>query len=100
MKQFVKAPEEVLDYQLDLKPLTHGGQGAKSDYLETGESITTHTVSADSGVTVDSSSESDGKITAWLSGGTLGQTYTVICKFETSAGRTGSRAFALEIRRR
>jgi len=99
-KKFQKDIEEVLDYALDLKPLTHGVTGAESDYLVTGETISSHTVSADYGLTISSSSESDGIITIWTSGGTFGRKYLVTVKFITSAGRTGRRTFEIEMIRK
>jgi hypothetical protein len=100
IKKFEKDPEEVLDFQFDFKPLTNGVSGAKSDYLETGETITSQTVTADTGLTVDSSSESGGAVTVFLSGGTAGRSYRVVCKIVTSGLRTARRSFLVEVKRR
>lgn len=87
----------MLDYAWDLKALTHGQEGAVSDWLESDETVSAFTITADTGLTVDSSSESDGLITAWLSGGTDGQKYEVSCEFETSKGRTDVRRVVVEV---
>jgi len=52
---------------------------------------------ADTGITVDSSTESDGKVTVWLSGGTAGINYKVACLVETSAGRTDERTLWIRV---
>ena len=93
----LKDPSAVLDYAFDWKPLTHGEPGATSDWLATGETITDHTITADTGITVDSSAESDGKVTVWLSGGTAGINYKVACLITTSAGRTDERTLWIKV---
>ena len=98
--QFVKDPGATLDYVIDLKPLTHGRAGAKSDYLEADETISTHSVVADNGITVASSAESDGAITIWLSGGQDKKTYQVTATFTTNKSRTDKRTILVEVRKR
>lgn len=100
MDRYIKDPAAVLDYVFDFRPLAHARPGAVSDYLETGETITDHEVTATSGLTVDSTSEDDGAVTVWLSGGTVHQTYTVDCTIVTSAGRTDSRSIEIECKDR
>jgi len=82
----LKDPSAVLDYVFDW-----------NEWLATGETITDHTITADTGITVDSSTESDGKVTVWLSGGTAGQNYKVACKITTSAGRTDERTLWIRV---
>ena len=60
----LKDPSAVLDYVFDW-----------TEWLATGETITDHTITADTGITVDSSTEDAGKVTVWLSGGTAGINY-------------------------
>ena len=96
----LKDPSAVLDYAFDWKPLTHGVPGATKDWLATGETITDHTITADTGITVDSSTEDDGKVTVWLSGGTAGINYKVACKITTSAGRTDERTIWIKVTNR
>ena len=95
--QYLKDPSAVLDWAFDWKPLTHGAPGATSDWLATGETIANHTITADTGLKVDSSAENNGKITVWLSGGTAGQNYKVACKITTSAGRTDERTIWIKV---
>ena len=85
----LKDPSAVLDYVFDW-----------TEWLATGETITDHTITADTGITVDSSTELDGKVTVWLSGGTAGTTYRVECLITTSAGRTDERSLWITVRER
>jgi len=82
----LKDPSAVLDYVFDW-----------TEWLATVETITDHTITADTGITVNSSTESDGKVTVWLSGGTAGQNYKVACKITTSAGRTDERTLWIRV---
>ena len=82
----LKDPSAVLDYVFDW-----------TGWLATGETITNHTITADTGLKVDSSAENNGKITVWLSGGTAGQNYKVACKITTSAGRTDERTIWIKV---
>ena len=68
-----------------------------TEWLATGETITDHTITADTGITVDSSTESDGKVIVWLSGGTAGINYKVACLITTSAGRTDERTIWIKV---
>ena len=82
----LKDPSAVLDYAFDW-----------TEWLATGETITDHTITADTGVTVDSSTEDTGKVTVWLSGGTAGINYKVTCLITTSAGRTDPRTIWIKV---
>jgi len=82
----LKDPSAVLDYVFDW-----------NEWLATGETITDHTITADTGITVDSSAESDGKVTVWLSGGTAGINYKVACLITTTAGRTDERTLWIRV---
>ena len=82
----LKDPSAVLDYVFDW-----------TEWLATGETITDHTITADTGITVDSSTESDGKVTVWLSGGTAGINYKVACLITTTAGRTDERTMWIKV---
>jgi len=83
----LKDPSAVLDYVFDWT----------KEWLATGETITDHTITPDTGITVDSSTESDGKVTVWLSGGTAGENYKVACLITTSAGRTDERTIWIKV---
>ena len=86
---FVKDPDAVLDYAFDW-----------SDWLATGETISSHTITVTSGITKDSDSESSGVVTVWLSGGTAGEDYDVACKIVTSASRTDERTMTIRVKNR
>jgi len=75
----IKDPGDDLDYVFDY-----------SDWLATSETISNYTITVDTGLTYASSddSESSGLITCWLSGGTAGQDYNVVCSAITNAART------------
>ena len=88
----LKDPSAVLDYVFDWT-----GWLAT---VETIETITDHTITADTGITVDSSTESDGKVIVWLSGGTAGINYKVACLITTSAGRTDERTIWIKVTNR
>ena len=98
----VKDPAAVLDYKFDWANTTNGG--SKADWLESGETISSHTVTASTGLTVDSSSITDTNtsVTAWLSGGTAGEIYTVVCQVVTnsSPARTDERTLAVKVQER
>lgn len=82
----IKDPSAILDWAFDW-----------TGWLAAAETITDHTITADTGITVDSSTESDGKVTVWLSGGTAGENYKVACLVETSAGRTDERTIWIKV---
>ena len=100
--QVIKDPAAVLDYVFDWAPLTNDRLRARSDWLEAGETIASHTITADSGLTVDSSGETDAatSVTAWLSGGTAGRDYKVVCQIVTSEDRTDERTLTVKVRNR
>ena len=90
----LKDPSAVLDYVFDWTEWLATGETIAVD-SETGEKLIT--ITADTGITVDSSAESDGKVTVWLSGGTAGINYKVACKITTSAGRTDERTLWIRV---
>ena len=89
--RFDKDPSAVLDYKFDW-----------SDWLDSGETISTRTITAETGIVVDSSSLTDTStsVTAWLSGGTAGNVYDVACLITTSASRTDERTIKITCRER
>lgn len=95
-----KDPSDVLDYIFDFASKTNLRTGARSDFLDAGETISTRTITADAGITVDSSSITDSStsVTVWLSGGTAGTDYTIACKITTSASRTVEKSMVVRVR--
>ena len=82
----LKDPSAVLDYAFDW-----------TEWLAAAETITDHTITADTGITADSSTEDAGKVIVWLSGGTAGINYKVACLVTTSAGRTDERTIWIKV---
>lgn len=95
---FIKDPDEVLDYKFDFAALTNGSGAA--NYLQSGETISSHTVTVSSGLTKDSDdiTDTNTSVTVWLSGGTVAELYTVTCNIDTSAGRTVERSIYVDVR--
>jgi hypothetical protein len=85
----MKDPSAVLDYPFDW-----------SSWLESSETISSHTVTVDSGITKDSDSESSGIVTVWLSGGTAGKIYEIACEITTNLGRTDERTINIVVMER
>ena len=87
--QYTKDPSAILDWAYDW-----------TDWLAAAETITDHTITADTGITVDSSTEDAGIVTVWLLGGTAGVNYKVACLITTSAGRTDERTIWIKVTNR
>lgn len=93
--QFLKDPDAVLDYLFDWASNTNSN--GTTDWLQSGETITDHTITATTGITVDSSAlvNTATSVVAWLSGGTAGTKYNVTCHIVTSAGREDDRTIVI-----
>ncbi len=100
MPTYTKDPDAVLDYKWDWKSSTNGR--GFTDWLTTSETISSITITAEAGITIDSSSITDTNTSAtvWLSGGAAGTSYTVACKIVTSAGRTDERSITVSVAQR
>jgi len=96
-KSFLHDPDAVLDYRFDWKSSTNGSGG--TDWLGSSETIASHTVTADTGITVDSSelASTATAVVAWVSGGTASTAYNVTCHIVTSAGREDDRTITLRV---
>lgn len=88
-QDWTKDPDAVLDYAFDWQY-----------WLAGGETITTSTMTASPGITVDSSSNTTNRATVWLSGGNAGQPYTVTNRVVTSLGRTDDRTITIRVTNR
>ncbi len=81
-----KAPAEVIDYDAEW-------------VLDADEDILTSTWAVTgTGLTIDSSTFAAASVKIWLSGGTLGASYTVTNTITTSLGRTMQDSFLMVIR--
>lgn len=81
-----KTLTSVLDYKFDWAALTNGS--GESDWLESGETISSFTIVAPSGITVDQSAkaDTDTSVVMWLSGGTaIGSVYDIDCNIVTDS---------------
>lgn len=99
-RRFVKDPDAVLDYRFDWKALTNGT--GDSDWLQSGETIATRTVTVEDGLTKDSDALADTNtsVLVWLSGGEVGESYDVTCRIVTSAGRQDDRTIQIIVEER
>lgn len=90
MPRYTHDPNDVLDYPWDW-----------FGTLTAGETISTAEFFADpSDLTIASSSHTDTNATAWLTGGTLGQSYTVTNRITTNQGRTYEWSATINCRQR
>lgn len=88
LKRFVKDPNEVLDYVIDW-----------SQWLVSGDTITSAVVTAPTGITVTSPSTiswTTTKTTVWVSGGTAGSSYDIAIRVTTVSGRQGERSITIQ----
>jgi hypothetical protein len=83
--RFAHDPNAVLDYAFDW-----------SGWLAEDETIATFEVLTGDDITVDSSYESDGKVTVWLSGASA-RNVPVTCRITTTDGRTDDRTLTLVV---
>jgi len=95
---FLKDPDATLDYQWDWAASTNST--GDTDWLASGETISSFTLTVPTGISVSTSSESSGAVTVYLSGGTAGSDYDVACKITTSVGRIDERTITLKVRDR
>lgn len=84
----IKDPDAVLDYDWDW-----------ATWLGS-DTITSSTMTAEAGITLDSSSNTTTLATATLSGGTAGKQYEVTNRVVTAGGRTEDRTLIVYIRER
>jgi len=81
-----KDPYAQLDYSLDF-----------TNYLPSGDTLSSVSVSADSGITVVSTSNTDTVATAIISGGTAGTIYNVEFRITTANALQDSRNFRIKV---
>lgn len=97
---FEKRTTDVLDFKFDYANTTNGG--TDPDFLESGETIATHSITPETGITVDSDGITDAgtTVTVWLSGGANGRDYSISCEITTSGGRTKTDEIIVRVRDR
>jgi hypothetical protein len=83
-----KDPDEVVDYDIDW-----------SDQMTAdSDTISTSTWTVPTGITKDSSSNTTTRTKVWLSGGTTGETYTLLNRVVTAGGRTLDQSVKLKMK--
>lgn len=86
---FNKDSDAVLDYEFNWV-----------DWLSSSEEITSYEIIASPGITVDTDTNTENRVTVWLSGGTAGQPYTCTCRITTNQGRTDDRTMTIRVTNR
>lgn len=84
----VKDPDATVDYQLDWETWLAG------------DTIASSTITAEAGLTLESSENTTTTQTAWVSGGTAGQDYDVVFEITTTDGRIDQRTLTIFARNR
>lgn len=98
IKWDAKDPDAVLDYEIDWL-----GTADEPGFLfGTDDTIDTSEWIVPDGITKDSAGKNDANTatTIWLSGGTVGTTYSLINRITTVGGRTNDRTAKLQIKQR
>ncbi len=86
--EFTKDPNAVLDYTWDWE-----------DWLDS-DTISSSSVTVQTGLTADSDTNTTTTATVWLSSGTLGEDYEVTNRIVTAGGRTEDRTIIIMVRER
>jgi len=91
MPTFDQDLRDKLDYKFDFAPLTNATK--KSNWLQSGETISSYVLTVPTGVTIpaDSLTDANTSVTIWVDGDTAG-TYEVECTITTSDGRILTKA--------
>lgn len=82
---YERDPNSVLDYLWDW-----------SEWLADAETISSHSIVPEAGITIDSSTNTTTSVTAWVSGGTVDIIYEVTCRITTNQGRTQDSTIRLQ----
>lgn len=86
MTTYLQDPSEKLRYSFDFAP-----------GLDDGESVSAHTVTISTGMTVTASSRNGAVVTALLEGGVDGQTYTLTWRATTDLGQVFERSDRIRV---
>ena len=82
-----KSPRDVLDYTFKWKAWLD----------KASDTVSSSTITVDSGITVDSDSNNTDSATVWLSGGTNGDSYKITNQIVTAGGRTKEGHFFVKV---
>lgn len=92
----VKDPQAILDYGVDWN--INGWLGTDTILVTSPPTGSTWIVPA--GLTVEAQDNTATITTVWLSGGTVGQRYTITNRILTTAGRTDERSLVIVVKDR
>lgn len=97
LSRFTKDPDARLDYKFDWRASTNGT--GDSDWLVSGETISSYTITPEDGITVDDDdlSDSNTSVTVWLTGGIVGRLHRVTCHIVTSEDREDDRTITVRV---
>lgn len=87
-QSFTKDPDAILDYRVDWAVWLAG------------DTIATSTWSADTGITIDSDTNTTTIATVWISGGVAGEQYQVTNHIITAMGREDDRTIRIRVSER
>ena len=76
MKKLIADPDSVIDYTFNFR---------KFGWLQADESIDSHVITPEAGLTIDNSSDSADDVIVWMSGGTPGTNYDLECEITTDS---------------
>lgn len=95
-----KDPDAQLDFMFDWAGLEH--ENWSDNWLQEGEIIVSHTVTVPTGINLDSDAPTlDQKaVIVWLSGGTVCESYDVVCQIVTNLSRTDDRTMRVKVKER
>lgn len=86
--KFTKQPADVMSYDFDYTPWL----------TDLSDTITSHTVTIDTGATIVSHAHQSGVIRVFVAGGTDGRQYKVTCTAVTAGGRTKQAEIIIKIK--
>jgi hypothetical protein len=84
IQTYKKKPNAKLDYGFDW-----------SEWLETGDTLATAVWTVPTGLVNEAEDLNDTIAAVWLSGGTAGESYEVVCLVTTTEGRIDERSFVI-----
>ena len=99
-----KDPDAQLDFMFDWAGQEHGNWS--DDWLQPGEVISSHTIempaNADGDLILDSDApiQDQKAVIVWLSGGTVCESYDIVCRIVTNLSRTDDRTMRIKVRER
>lgn len=101
---YTKDPSAKLDYLFDWRANTNQATSDPeiTDWLAVGETITSASITATSGITISSSALTydDTAVQVWLLGGSIWTNYNVECLINTSGSRIDQRTIIIQVRDR